>query len=275
MSSFASPYLPNNCRISGMQMENDDTASFLLELPAAIAQRQWVPGQFNMLYVFGKGEVPISVSRIHSDRAVIHTVRAVGKISRALCSMPDGTQIGFRGPFGKGWPLEAAVGKDLIVVAGGIGLAPLRPVLDYVRAHRSLFKRVSLIYGARRPKDMIFKDELSLWQDSLQVQVTVDYAEPGWKQYVGLVTPLVQRVDIDPANTVAMLCGPEIMMDFCVRTLIERGVSGDGIYLSMERNMKCAIGHCGHCQFGGDFICKDGPVFSYDRIADRLKVKEY
>jgi NAD(P)H-flavin reductase len=256
-------------------MENADTASFLLELSDSVAGQACLPGQFNMLYVFGKGEIPISVSRIQSERAVIHTIRAVGKVSRALCSLQEGEQIGFRGPFGKGWPVELADGKDLVIVAGGIGLAPLRPVLDHVRAHRGRFKKVSLIYGARSPKDMIFKDELTQWQDSIKVQITVDSAEPGWKQYVGLVTPLAQRVEIDTANTIAMLCGPEIMMDACTQVFLGRGVRPTDIYLSMERNMKCAIGHCGHCQFGGDFICKDGPVFSYDRIADRLKVKEY
>jgi NAD(P)H-flavin reductase len=275
MSALPNPYLPINGIIRGLHMENADTATFRLELPPSVPGQDWIPGQFNMLYIFGKGDVPISISRVNSPREVVHTIRAVGKVSRALCSLEEGQQIGFRGPFGKGWPVDVAVGKDLVIVAGGIGLAPLRPVVDHVRANRGLYKNVFLIYGARSPKDMIFKGELDVWRGPLAVQVTVDSAEPGWKQYVGLVTPLVQRVEFDPANTVAMLCGPEIMMDFCIRTLLARGLPPGDIYLSMERSMKCAIGLCGHCQYGGDFVCKDGPVFSYDRISDRLKVKEY
>jgi NAD(P)H-flavin reductase len=269
------PYIPINAIVRSLVRENLDTVSFDLECNDVDLGKLCAPGQFNMLYSFGKGEVPISFSRITNGKGVTHTVRSVGKVSKALCDLRAGAQVSFRGPFGRGWPIDIAKGKDLVVVAGGIGLAPLRPVVEAAVTNRQLFGNITLIYGARNPREIIFKADLEKWRSELNVHVTVDTADGSWTENIGLVTPLVNRLRINPDTTVAMLCGPEIMMDFCAHALMQKGVKDRDIYVSMERNMKCAIGHCGHCQFGGDFICKSGPVFALADVAERMAVKEY
>ena len=222
-----------------------------------------------MLWVFGVGELPISISGDPGkpDR-LVYTVRSVGKATNALVSQKPGVSIGVRGPFGKGWPVDAARGHDLVVVAGGIGLAPLRPVIYHVLSHREEFGRLVVLYGARTPRDLLYRKELATWarQRDTQVLVTVDYGGLNWRRHVGVVTTLLKYARLRPARSVAMLCGPEIMMRFVGRDLEGQGFSRDHIYLSMERNMKCAVGFCGHCQFGPHFICKDGPVFPYQEI---------
>jgi NAD(P)H-flavin reductase len=182
-----------------------------------------------------------------------------------------------RGPFGTGWPLEAAEGRDVIVVAGGIGLAPLRPVIYRLMAERERYRRVVLLYGARTPRDILFRRELEHWRSrlDLDVLVTVDRADPSWNGSVGVVTRLISRAPIDPANAVAFLVGPEIMMRLTAAELMKIGLVAEAIYLSMERNMKCAVGFCGHCQFGPYFVCKDGPVFSLPRVQHLLLQREF
>jgi NAD(P)H-flavin reductase len=207
---------------------------------------------------------------------MIHTIRDVGPVSHALTRLEPGAAIGVRGPFGVGWPLAAAEGRDLVIVAGGLGLAPLRPAIYRVLAERRRYGAVSLLYGARRPEDILFGRELSVWRARLDidVDVTVDHALSGWRGHVGVVTNLLSRATFDPASAIAMLCGPEIMMRNIAATLVAQGLDAERIYLSMERNMKCAVGHCGHCQLGPAFICRDGPVFSYARMKPLLAVKE-
>jgi NAD(P)H-flavin reductase len=177
--------------------------------------------------------------------------------------------IGIRGPFGSAWPVEEAVGRDCVIVTGGIGLAPLRPVLYHVIAHREKFRRIVLLYGARSPEEILFRHELEGWRSKfdLDVRVTVDRAGSDWRGTVGVVPMLIRRAEFDPGKTTAMVCGPEVMMRFTVRELESRGIEQGNIYVSMERNMKCALGFCGHCQYGPAFVCKDGPVFRFDRIA--------
>ncbi|MFZ0700046.1 MAG: FAD/NAD(P)-binding protein [Thermoplasmata archaeon] len=237
----------------------------------------FLPGQFNMLYVFGVGEAPISIcGDTRVTDCYVHTIRAAGKVTAALCSAGPGSVIGVRGPYGVGWPWEQAYGKDVVIVGGGLGLPPLRPLLYELIRHRDRFGRVEVIYGARSPKDLVFYNEIQSWRDrpDLRFQTTVDAAGREWYGDVGVVTARLPDARFEPKQTVAYLCGPETMMKFTARALVARGVSPDGIWLSMERNMKCAVGICGHCQFGPDFVCRDGPVFRYTAIEKALSLRE-
>jgi NAD(P)H-flavin reductase len=222
-----------------------------------------------MLYLFGVGEVPISISGDPADREnLVHTIRAVGTVTRPMRQLKRGDILGVRGPFGSPWPVEEAKGNDVEIVAGGLGLAPLRPVRYYLLAHRERYGRIVLLYGARTPQDLLYQRSLDQWRGRSRIEVayTVDAAATDWRGYVGVVTTLVPRARIDPAKATAMICGPEVMMRYVILELQKCGVATENIFISMERNMKCAIGFCGHCQFGPTFICKDGPVFRYDRI---------
>jgi NAD(P)H-flavin reductase len=207
---------------------------------------------------------------------VVHTTRAVGSVTRAMAELRTGATLGVRGPFGTPWPLDAAAGRDVVLVAGGIGLAPLRPVLHEIAARRRDFGRVALLYGAREPEDLLFGRQLARWRDraGVAVGVTVDHARPGWAGHVGVVTALLPGAPFTPGDAVAFVCGPEIMMRFAADALRGRGVPEDRIFVSMERNMKCATGVCGHCQFGPAFVCKDGPVFAWPRIRGLLAMRE-
>jgi NAD(P)H-flavin reductase len=236
-------------------------------------------GQFNMLYVFGVGEVPISISGDPAKRKpLVHTTRAVGTVSRAMRELKPTSVIGVRGPFGSHWPIEHAVKKDVVIVAGGIGLAPLRSVMYQVMAEREKYGKVVLLYGARTPADILYRRELEHWwagrpqgsPTDLEMYITVDHATGSWRGNVGVVTRLIPRAGFDPLNTVAMVCGPEVMMRFTALELEKRGVAAEHIYVSMERNMKCAVGLCGHCQYGPNFVCKDGPVFPYSQVQGLL-----
>ncbi|MGV3532313.1 MAG: FAD/NAD(P)-binding protein [Chthoniobacteraceae bacterium] len=235
----------------------------------------FAPGQFNMLYAFGIGEVPISIAGSGRD-TIVHTVRAVGAVTRAMAGWKRGTTLGLRGPFGSAWPLEEAQGKDVLLIAGGIGLAPLWAALGYVLAHRARYRRIALLYGTRTAGDLLYKRELDRLADrqDLHLGITVDRAGMEWCGHVGVVPTLIHFTPFDPGNTIAMLCGPEVMMRFTVRELQNWRVPEVNIYVSLERNMKCAIGLCGHCQLGPEFICKDGPVFRYDRVARWLSIPE-
>jgi NAD(P)H-flavin reductase len=273
------PMLPSPWRVRRARRDTRDTFTLDLEPVNAGAGIQFLPGQFNMLYVFGAGEVPISMSGDPVNPGVMtHTVRAVGAVTRAMGRLKRGDAIGLRGPFGASWPVEEAAGKDVVIVAGGIGLAPLRPVIYHVLARRKEYGRVALLYGARVPGDVLYHSELEKWRGrfDLQVEVTVDNVPAGqrWRGHVGVVTKLVGGAGFDPARTMAMICGPEVMMRFTVIELQKRGVSEESIFISMERNMKCAVGFCGHCMFGPTFICKDGPVFRFDRVGPWLSIRE-
>jgi len=268
-SSQLDPMVPRPFRIQRVKSETIDT--FTLEV-APVEECDgfaFLPGQFNMLYVFGVGEVPISISSEPRNAPILrHTTRQVGAVTKAMGKLKRGDVIGIRGPFGGNWPVEEMAGRDCVIVAGGIGLAPLRPALVHLLAEREKYGKIVLLYGTRTPEDILFRAELERWRGKfdLEIQVTVDRGTPGWRGNVGVVTTLIGRAPFDPTNTVALTCGPEVMMRFAVSELQRRGVRTNHIYLSMERNMKCAVGFCGHCQYGPAFICKDGPVFRYDRI---------
>ena len=237
----------------------------------------FAPGQFNMLYMFGLGEVAISLSGDPAeDHRIMHTVRAVGAVSQALTRLRRNDVVGVRGPYGSSWPVRDSEGSDVIIVAGSLGLAPLRPVIYRMLARRERYGRLVVLYGARGPADILYRRELEAWRRRLDVDitVTVDHAAADWRGNVGVVPALIGRTPIDPDHTVAMVCGPEIMMRFTVDALRQRGLVTDRIFLSMERNMKCAIGICGHCQFGPAFVCREGPVFRFDRIASFFNQRE-
>jgi NAD(P)H-flavin reductase len=273
------PMLPAPWRVRRARRDTRDTFTLDLEPVNVGDSLPFLPGQFNMLYVFGAGEVPISMSGDPANPgAMTHTVRAVGAVTKAMGRLKRGDAIGVRGQFGAHWPVEEAAGKDVVIVAGGIGLAPLRPVVYHVLARREEYGRVALLYGARTPGDILYQSELEKWRGrfDLQVEVTVDNVPAGenWRGHVGVVTSLVAGAGFDPAQAVAMICGPEVMMRFTVIELRKRGVSEESIFISMERNMKCAVGFCGHCLFGPAFICKDGPVFRFDFINPWLSKRE-
>jgi NAD(P)H-flavin reductase len=251
-----------------------DVATLELAPASAFA---FIAGQFNMLYMFGLGEVAISISGNPAEEGrIVHTVRAVGAVSRAITRLRRNEVIGVRGPYGSCWPVAESADSDIIIVAGGLGLAPLRPVIYRVLAHRERYGRVAVLYGARGPADILYRRELEAWRRGLDVDitVTVDHAAADWRGDVGVVPALIPRTPVDPDHAVAMVCGPEIMMRFTVDALRQRGLAMDRIYVSMERNMKCATGLCGHCQFGPAFVCRDGPVFRYDRIAPLFDIRE-
>jgi len=263
------PMLPDIYNV--LQARRDTADTFSLDLARADGRDvpAFAPGQFNMLYIFGIGEVPISISSDPANHAsLVHTTRAVGTVTRAMSKLKAGDQIGIRGPYGTCWPVEAGRKKDIVIVAGGIGLAPLRPAMYRILAEREHYNKVVLLYGARSPADVLYKRLLEQWRAhfDLDVFVTVDRATDAWRGSVGVVTKLISRAPFDPGNTLAMVCGPEVMMRFTAMELEKRGIATDNIYISMERNMKCAVGLCGHCQWGPIFVCKDGPVFRYDQI---------
>lgn len=273
--SVAEPMLPRLFRVVSTREETYDTTTLELE-PEDGQALPFLPGQYTMLYVFGVGEVPISISGDPGrPGSLVHTIRAVGAVTRALVAMRSGEVVGVRGAFGAGWPVSDARGRDLLVVAGGIGLAPLRPVIYHALSQRDRLGRVSLVYGARSPSDLLYRDQLQGWDESsLDVEVTVDVSDPDWRGDVGVVTGVLPRIPITPGRTLAMLCGPEVMMKVVARELLSEGLPPEDIYVSIERNMKCAIGLCGHCQFGADFVCWGGPVFSYGAVAQRWRVAE-
>jgi len=264
------PMIPELFRIERLKRETEDTFTLELVPVEETTKISFLPGQFNMLYVFGVGEVAISISSGPAETSRLeHTTRRVGVVTKAMGMLKPGDTIGVRGPYGTHWPVTEENGRDFVVVAGGIGLAPLRPVLYHLMAQRERYRNIVLLYGARSPEEILYKRELERWRGKfdLEVQVTVDRGASGWRGNVGVVTPLIARAPFNPSNTVALVCGPEIMMRFAAMELQKRGVPAERTYLSMERNMKCAVGHCGHCQFGPTFVCKDGPVFRLDRIA--------
>lgn len=272
----ADPFMPLPYRVTGVRRELADTVSLALA-PLAGPRPPFAPGQFNMLYAFGIGEVAISMSGSPRDAAgFVHTVRDVGMVSGALARLEAGATVGLRGPFGTAWPVAAAEGADIVIVAGGLGLAPLRPAIYDVIENRARYGRVAILFGSRSPADLLFRHELEQWRQrlDLDIQVTVDHADAGWRGHVGVVPALIPRVVFDPGETVALVCGPEVMMRFAATALHDAGIAAQHIWLSMERNMKCAVGLCGHCQFGPAFVCRDGPVMRYDRIAGILAVRE-
>ncbi|HET9240116.1 MAG TPA: FAD/NAD(P)-binding protein [Oligoflexus sp.] len=269
------PWLPEIWVVERRIQESEDTVSLELRPESKAVRPEAEPGQFNMLYSPGYGEIPVSISSMRSG-SFLHTIRSVGAISAALAGAQAGSCVGVRGPFGSSWPLSTAFGKNLLLLAGGLGLAPLRPVIEWVRDRREDFADCSVLHGARDRDHLIFRDELVTWQKSPGIHwaLTLDHADLDWEGHVGSLPQLLDLVTLDKQTTVALLCGPEIMMRAAAAYLVQLGLPAERIYLSLERNMKCALGFCGHCQLGPEFICRDGPILAYDRVAACLGVKE-
>ena len=266
---------PRQARVRASRQDTRDTWTLELALEGEPAP-EFAPGQFHMLWPFGVGEAAISICGDPDAPArILHTVRAVGPVSRAIAATAPGDVLGLRGPFGRGWPIDEARGQDVLFVAGGIGLAPLRPAILRLLARRGEYGKAALLYGARTPDDRLYPAELEAWAErGLQVLSTVDAAPLGWTGSVGVVTGLIARADVDPARTTAFVCGPEVMMRFCALELVRRGVAQERIHLSMERNMRCAVAVCGHCQYGPTLLCRDGPVLSWEALRPWFAVRE-
>ena len=274
---------PFEATIKWTRKETRDTFTCAVRISNRDIQKgyRFVPGQFNMLYVPGIGEAPISMSSSPLDRDIMHTVRIAGDVTTALSLLRAGEVIGIRGPFGRGWPIEEAEDLDLLIVAGGLGIAPLRSVArHFMKTHspkkKTAHPRRMLLYGAKTPKDIVFRDEFPRFRDIFDVFLSVDRADPEeyWRGETGLVTQLFDRLSLDPVRTIVFVCGPEIMMQTSVRELILREVPEEKIFVSMERNMNCGMGICGHCFFGPRFVCKDGPVFRFSEISELMGIKE-
>jgi NAD(P)H-flavin reductase len=269
------PLAPRPHRVLHRRRETRDVVTLSLE-PLVGPPIEPGAGQFNMLYAFGVGEVPVSTSGESSAAALLHTLRAVGPVTRSLSGARTGDVIGVRGPFGTEWDVEHTAGSDVVFVGGGIGLAPLRPAILHLLAERSRYGAVTVLVGARTPDDLPFRRDLARWGARLDidVEVTVDVAGSSWKGHVGVVTRLIDRARFDPQHTVAMICGPEVMMVYAAEALVQRGVPAERVRVAMERNMKCAVVLCGHCQFGPEFVCRDGSIFDYHRVRPLLRVRE-
>ncbi len=275
-SALSDPMIPVRYRIGRTRQDTRDTFTLKLE-PLDGPMLTYRAGQFTMLDAFGVGEVPISISGDPTrPGALEHTIRDVGAVTHALIAAQPGAVLGVRGPFGTSWDVADGAGGDVVVVAGGIGLAPLRPALLEIVSQRHRYGRVVLLYGARTPEDILFGDELRSWarNSDIVVEVTVDNGQHAWQGKVGLVTALVARAGFDPHKALALVCGPEVMMRSAAQALVARGVPGDRVRLSLERSMKCGVGLCGHCQLRELFACVDGPVLGYDRLASLLGVRE-
>jgi len=265
------PMLTYAYRIERMWKETYDTFTFEVVPKNGSGIGSFAPGQFNMLYVTGVGEVPISICGDPAKtESLIHTTRAVGTVTTAMRKLGRGDTLGVRGPYGTHWPVEEAKGRDVVIIAGGIGLPPLRPSIYHILSNRSDYGKFVFLYGARTPEDLVYRGEVEKWRrrSDIAVDVTVDRGTGDWRGNVGVVTTLIPKAAFDPSRSIAMLVGPEIMMRFTIAELQKRGVPNESIYISMERNMKCGFGFCGHCQLGPFFVCKDGPVFSYSRIKE-------
>jgi NAD(P)H-flavin reductase len=273
------PLLPHPARLRAVEPETPGVATFWLEFLEDVRREDYrlQPGQFNMIYVPGIGEVAISVSGVQADgRGIGHTIRFVGRVTNCLGVLKPGAVVGLRGPYGTGWPLEQAHGRDVLVVAGGLGLAPLKLAVEALLADRGRCGRLILLYGAREPCDLLYQKEYADWERrGLELMITVDRAGPGWAGRVGVVPLLLRRLRPDPSRTILMTCGPEIMMRYAVAEARADRIDAGNIFVSLERNMQCAVGLCGHCQLGPEFLCKDGPVLPYRRVGRFLQHEHF
>ncbi|MDN3027832.1 FAD/NAD(P)-binding protein [Streptomyces sp. S.PB5] len=259
-------------RVVARRTETADTVTLRLE-PVGAALPDFAPGQFAMVHCFGRGEIPVSVSSVQTTGGLAHTIRSVGAVSDGLCASRVGDVVGLRGPYGNTWELQRARGSDVLIVAGGIGLAPLRPLVLSALAEPEAYRRINVLVGARTPGDLMARAEVESWATAF-TGVTVDQPGPGWRGDVGVVTQLLGRALFEPDDTWAFVCGPEPMIRATARELADRGVPRERIRVSLERNMRCATGHCGHCQLGPLLLCRTGPVVTWAQAEPLLSVRE-
>jgi NAD(P)H-flavin reductase len=274
------PYLPAEAEVVERIEEAPSVFTLRLRLcdPAARSDYRFAPGQFNMLYLYGVGEVPISiVSDPEDPEHLLHTIRSVGRVTQGMEKLRAGARIGLRGPYGRGWPLDQAEGRDILVLTGGLGCAPVVSVINYVLLRRPAFGRLTIIQGVKHAQDLLWRERYARWagQPDTQVLLSADHGGPLWPWHVGLVTEVFDEARIDAGRTLVMMCGPEGMMHASVRELTRRGIGENDIHLSMERNMQCAVGHCGHCQYGASFVCRQGPVYAYPEVKALFGVRGF
>jgi len=271
----ANPYLIQPATIVEKIREAEDIDTYRLRFVDEQVRRSYrfAAGQLNMVYLFGVGEVAISiVSDPDEPESLDHTVRAVGRVTKAIAQLQPGDELGIRGPFGQGWPLDEARGKEVVIVTGGLGCAPVVGAIEYIFRRRNQYGAVKILHGVKTPHDLLYRERFDAWrrQPDTEVLLTSDQPDKTWHYHVGVVTELFEQVSMDPAKSIVLMCGPEIMMRLGVPILMRRGMSATAIYVSLERHMECGIGLCGHCQMGPYFLCKDGPVMRYDRVAPWL-----
>lgn len=274
-AEVTNPYLIHQATIAEKIRESDDINTYRLQLMDEQVRRtyRFAAGQFNMVYLFGVGEVAISIVSDPDEPTFLdHTIRAVGRVTKAIADLQSGDVLGIRGPFGQGWPLKEARGRNVVIVTGGLGCAPVVGAIEYIFRRRGDYGPVRIIHGVKTPHDLLYRERFDAWRrvPDTEVLLTSDQPDKAWRHHVGVVTELFECVTIDPTNSVVLMCGPEIMMRLGVPILMRRGIPATAIYLSLERHMECGIGLCGHCQFGPYFLCKDGPVMRYDRVAQWL-----
>ena len=270
-----SPWRVTTATVRAVTAEAPAVVTYDLAFDGPATGYAFRPGQFNMLYLPGVGEVAISVSSDPGEPGLLrHTIRVVGGVTRALARLGPGDRLGVRGPFGTAWPVDDFRGRDVVVAAGGLGLAPLRPAIYHLIRHRADYGRVAVLYGARTPADLLYADEYAAWRAAgIDVRVTVDVGSAAWTGAIGFVTTPLASLPLDPARTGVFTCGPEVMMRFIAAGAAGRGVPANRVFVSLERNMNCAVGLCGHCQFGPAFVCTDGPVFPFDRVRGLMLVE--
>ena len=273
--SWANPYLIQSATIVEKIREAEDIDTYRLRFVDEQVRRtyRFAAGQFNMVYLFGVGEVAISIVSDPDDPdSLDHTIRAVGRVTKAIARLQPGDELGIRGPFGQGWPLDDAQGKDVVIVTGGLGCAPVVGAIEYIFRRRSQYGTVKILHGVKTPHDLLYRERFDVWRrhPDTEVLLTSDQPDKTWHYHVGVVTELFEQVAVDPARTMVLMCGPEIMMRLGVPILMQRGIPATAIYASLERHMECGIGLCGHCQLGPYFLCKDGPVMRYDRVSPWL-----
>ena len=273
---MSDPFLPEVARILGVADETPDTKTFALRFRDRKNGNgyHFLPGQFVELSVFGHGEAPFCIASSPTRPDTLETtVRRTGELTDALHRLRNGNEVGIRGPFGNGFDVGAAHGKDLLFVGGGIGLPPLRSLIWNVLDERDRFGKVTILYGARTPHDLVYKDELRRWAERSDVEfrVTVDVAEPGWTGTVGVVPVLFDKVTLRPSSTLAYVCGPPVMIRFVVRDLLDRGFKEEAVISTFERMMQCGIGKCNHCAIGHRYVCRDGPVFNCAQIRELVE----
>ena len=276
----SNPYQPHEVVILERIQELADLFTLRLKFTDPDIQDNYVfePGQFNMLYLYGVGEIAISIVSDPADSHIIdHTIRVLGRVTRGMANLKTGDRIGLRGPYGRGWPMLEAKNKDVVIVTGGLGCAPVVSVINYIEQRRDQYGRLNIVQGVKHSADFIWKDRYDDWRKlpDTKVLLAADVGESLWPWHIGPVTVLFDQLEFDADNVSVMMCGPEGMMRAACKHMLNEQVPAAQLFLSMERNMQCAVGHCGHCQYGSQFICKDGPIFSYDKIQSLFNTRGF
>jgi sulfhydrogenase subunit gamma (sulfur reductase) len=274
------PHTPHVAVIDQRTQEAPNIFSLRLQYEDTDVQEAFAfdPGQFNMVTLFGVGEIPISIVNDPIDSHFFdHTIRVVGRVSEGMSKLQPGDRVGIRGPFGRGWPLERIKGKDVLLITGGLGCAPLVSVIRYLLRRREDYGHIHILQGVKHANDLIWRDQYEAWATMRDVNILLaaDVVSKGWTGQQGMVTELIDQLSLRPQRTIVMLCGPELMMLAAIANLREKSIQDGNIWFSMERNMQCGIGQCGHCQIGPKYVCQDGPVFCYLELADFMGAKGF